>query len=157
MSGAQLQHDVERCRRRLPHSREAGCVGDSRQPGDPSLGAEALRQPGAWDAIPVGAGDAVYVSGYGLVAPESGAVLGAWAAALPAEVLLFVDPGPLISRMYFPSGWTDSGSRTYSSVYPQRRHMTSVRTSGSLVSMAVARRCAISRLAVSRARKRATA
>ena len=62
-----------------------------------SLGAEALRQPGAWDAIPVGAGDAVYVSGYGLVAPESGAILGAWAAVLPAEVLLFVDPGPLIA------------------------------------------------------------
>ena len=62
-----------------------------------SLGAETLRQPGAWDAIPVGAGDAVYVSGYGLVAPESGAILGAWAAALPAEVLLFVDPGPLIA------------------------------------------------------------
>ena len=29
--------------------------------------------------------------------PESGAILGAWAAALPAEVLLFVDPGPLIA------------------------------------------------------------
>ena len=62
-----------------------------------SLGAETLRQPGAWDAVPVGAGDAVYVSGYGLVAPESGAILGAWAAALPAGVLLFVDPGPLIA------------------------------------------------------------
>ena len=62
-----------------------------------SLGAETLRQPGAWDAIPAGAGDAVYVSGYGLVAPESGAILGAWAAALPAGVLLFVDPGPLIA------------------------------------------------------------
>jgi sugar/nucleoside kinase (ribokinase family) len=62
-----------------------------------SLGAETLRQPGAWDAIPAGAGDAVYVSGYGLVAPESGAILGAWAAALAAEVLLFVDPGPLIA------------------------------------------------------------
>lgn len=62
-----------------------------------SLGAETLRQPGAWDAIGAGAGDAVYVSGYGLVAPESGAILGAWAAALPAEALLFVDPGPLIA------------------------------------------------------------
>jgi sugar/nucleoside kinase (ribokinase family) len=61
-----------------------------------SLGAETLRQPGAWDAIPVGAGDAVYVSGYGLAA-GSGAILGAWAAALPAEVLLFVDPGPLVA------------------------------------------------------------
>ena len=70
-----------------------------------SLGAEALRQPGAWDAVPVGAGDAVYVSGYGLVAPESGAILGAWAAALPAEVLLFVDPGPLIADI--PAGVLD--------------------------------------------------
>jgi sugar/nucleoside kinase (ribokinase family) len=62
-----------------------------------SLGAETLREPGSWDAIPVAAGDAVYVSGYGLVAPESGAILGAWAAALAAGVLLFVDPGPLIA------------------------------------------------------------
>src|ERR1700733_12528447 len=35
-----------------------------------SLGAETLRQPGAWDAVPAGAGDAVYVSGYGLVVSE---------------------------------------------------------------------------------------
>jgi sugar/nucleoside kinase (ribokinase family) len=62
-----------------------------------SLGAETLRTPGAWDLIPAGVGDAVYVSGYGLVAPDSGAILGAWAAGLPAEVLLFVDPGPLIA------------------------------------------------------------
>jgi sugar/nucleoside kinase (ribokinase family) len=62
-----------------------------------SLGAETLRQPGAWDTVRAGAGDAVYVSGYGLVAPESGAILGAWAARLPAEVLLFVDPGPLVA------------------------------------------------------------
>jgi sugar/nucleoside kinase (ribokinase family) len=62
-----------------------------------SLGAETLRQPGAWDTVRAGAGDVVYVSGYGLVAPESGAILGAWAAGLPADVLLFVDPGPLIA------------------------------------------------------------
>jgi sugar/nucleoside kinase (ribokinase family) len=62
-----------------------------------SLGAESLREPGAWDPVRVGAGDAVYVSGYGLVAPESGRVLGAWAAGLPPEVLLFVDPGPLVA------------------------------------------------------------
>jgi sugar/nucleoside kinase (ribokinase family) len=62
-----------------------------------SLGAETLRAPGAWDAVPVRVGDAVYVSGYGLAAPDSGAILGAWAAALPAGVLLFVDPGPLIA------------------------------------------------------------
>jgi sugar/nucleoside kinase (ribokinase family) len=62
-----------------------------------SLGAEALREPGAWDPIRVRAGDVVYVSGYGLVAPESGAILGAWAARLPPEVLLFTDPGPLVA------------------------------------------------------------
>ena len=62
-----------------------------------SLGAETLREPGAWDLVRVRPGDAVYVSGYGLVAPGSGAMLGAWAAALPPEALLFVDPGPLIA------------------------------------------------------------
>jgi len=62
-----------------------------------SLGAEALREPGAWDPVPVRAGDIVYVSGYGLVAPDSGPVLGAWAAALPPGALLFTDPGPLVA------------------------------------------------------------
>ena len=62
-----------------------------------SLGAETLREPGAWDPVRVRAGDLVYVSGYGLVAPDSGAILGAWAAALPPEALLFVDPGPLVA------------------------------------------------------------
>ncbi len=64
-----------------------------------TLGAESLREPGAWDLVRVRAGDAVYVSGYGLVPPESGQVLGAWAAALPPEVLLFVDPGPLVAEI----------------------------------------------------------
>jgi sugar/nucleoside kinase (ribokinase family) len=62
-----------------------------------ALGAESLRRPGAWDPVPAGRGDVVYVSGYGLVAPESGPVLGAWAAALPPEVVLFADPGPLVA------------------------------------------------------------
>jgi sugar/nucleoside kinase (ribokinase family) len=62
-----------------------------------SLGAETLREPGAWDVVRVRAGDAVYVSGYGLVPPESGPILGAWAARLPPGVLLFLDPGPLVA------------------------------------------------------------
>ena len=62
-----------------------------------SLGAETLREPGAWDQVRVRAGDIAYVSGYGLVVPDSGAVLGAWAAALPPAVLLFTDPGPLVA------------------------------------------------------------
>ena len=60
-----------------------------------ALGAESLAAPGSWDLVRVRPGDVVYVSGYGLVPPGSGQVLGAWAAALPAGVLLFVDPGPL--------------------------------------------------------------
>jgi hypothetical protein len=33
----------------------------------PQLGAETVRGPGGWDDVPAGPGDAVYVSGYGLV------------------------------------------------------------------------------------------
>ncbi len=62
-----------------------------------TLGAESLREPGVWDLISTELGDAVYVSGYGLVPPGSGRLLGAWAAALPPGVLLFVDPGPLVA------------------------------------------------------------
>jgi sugar/nucleoside kinase (ribokinase family) len=64
-----------------------------------SLGAEALREPGSWDAVPAGEGDAVYVSGYGLAAAVSGPVLGDWAATLPRGALLFVDPGPLAAEI----------------------------------------------------------
>src|ERR1017187_5375410 len=52
--------------------------------------------------VEVRPGDAVYVSGYGLVPPGSGPILGAWAAALPPEVLLFVDPGPLAAEIPAP-------------------------------------------------------
>src|ERR1019366_6041707 len=65
-------------------------------------GPESLREPGAWDLVQVRPGDAVYVSGYGLVPPGSGPILGAWAAALPPEVLLFVDPGPLAAEIPAP-------------------------------------------------------
>jgi len=62
-----------------------------------SLGAETLREPGAWDLVRLRDGDAVYVSGYGLVPPGSGPLLAAWAARLPPGVLLFLDPGPLVA------------------------------------------------------------
>jgi sugar/nucleoside kinase (ribokinase family) len=62
------------------------------------LGAEALGGPAPWDGVRAGPGDAVYVSGYGLV-PDSGPALGDWAAALPTGVLLFVDPGPLVAQI----------------------------------------------------------
>jgi sugar/nucleoside kinase (ribokinase family) len=60
-----------------------------------ALGAESLGQPDAGDLARLRLGDAVYVSGYGLVADGPGQVLGAWAAGLPPGVLLFADPGPL--------------------------------------------------------------
>src|SRR5262249_24937809 len=63
-----------------------------------ALGAESLREPGAWDLVRVRPGDAVYASGYGLVPPGAGRGLGAWAAGLPPRGLLFVDPGPLIAH-----------------------------------------------------------
>jgi len=63
------------------------------------LGAEMVRGPRGWDTVPAAPGDAVYVSGYGLAAAETGPALSAWAAALPPGVLLFVDPGPLAAQI----------------------------------------------------------
>jgi sugar/nucleoside kinase (ribokinase family) len=63
------------------------------------VGAEAVRGPGTWDAVPTGPGDAVYVSGYGLVDPDSGPPLGRWAASLPSGAVLFLDPGPLVAQI----------------------------------------------------------
>jgi sugar/nucleoside kinase (ribokinase family) len=64
-----------------------------------ALGAESVGEPGGWDAVPASPGDVVYVSGYGLVPPISGPILGGWAAALPPGVLLFFDPGPLVAQI----------------------------------------------------------
>jgi sugar/nucleoside kinase (ribokinase family) len=63
------------------------------------LGAEAVREPRAWDSVRTEPGEAVYVSGYGLVPPESGPALADWAASLPSGVLLFMDPGPLVAQI----------------------------------------------------------
>jgi sugar/nucleoside kinase (ribokinase family) len=84
-----------------------------------SVGAET--HPGGWESVAPSSGDIVYVSGYGLVpspaagrpvasgSVASGSVaggsvaggldggLGAWAAALPDGVVVFADPGPLVS------------------------------------------------------------
>ena len=38
------------------------------------LGAEALREAGSWDAVPVRDGDLAYISGYGLAPERSGPI-----------------------------------------------------------------------------------
>lgn len=65
------------------------------------LGAESHREPGCLDQVPVGGADAVYISGYGLLAPDG--VLAAWAADLPPGALLFLDPGPLAGQIPGPA------------------------------------------------------
>jgi sugar/nucleoside kinase (ribokinase family) len=47
--------------------------------------------------LPLRAGDAVYVSGYDLVYPESGEALGSWLPGLADDLLLVIDPGPLVA------------------------------------------------------------
>nr|BBH91810.1 sugar kinase [Thermogemmatispora argillosa] len=44
-------------------------------------------------------GDAVYVSGYDLCYPLSGAALGAWLPGLAPDCLLVLDPGPLVAEI----------------------------------------------------------
>jgi len=62
-------------------------------------GAESRLTLDDLSAIPLAPGDAVYVSGYDLIYPVSGASLGAWLPALPPEQLLVVDPGPLVAQI----------------------------------------------------------
>ncbi len=44
-------------------------------------------------------GDAIYVSGYDLCYPVSGAALEAWLPTLAADYLLVLDPGPLVDQI----------------------------------------------------------
>jgi sugar/nucleoside kinase (ribokinase family) len=65
-------------------------------------GVEARRTPRSCAAIRVGAGDAVYASGYDLAYPDAGPALAAWLAALPplpTGPLVVLDPGPLVASM----------------------------------------------------------
>jgi sugar/nucleoside kinase (ribokinase family) len=62
-------------------------------------GAEARLRPADLAVVPLQPGDAVYVSGYDLGYPISGAALGDWLPALSPDVLLVVDPGPLVAEI----------------------------------------------------------
>jgi sugar/nucleoside kinase (ribokinase family) len=67
-----------------------------------SPGVEARLTRADLESLVLRAGDAVYVSGYDLCYPESGAALGAWWPALPPVCLAVMDPGPLAGQI--PSG-----------------------------------------------------
>jgi ADP-ribosylglycohydrolase/sugar/nucleoside kinase (ribokinase family) len=70
-----------------------------------SRGAEAaLTAADLAGLIPV-PGDAVYLSGYGLVHPSNQAALLGWLDRLAADTLVFVDPGPLVAAI--PAGAVD--------------------------------------------------
>lgn len=47
------------------------------------------------EAVRPAAGDAVYLSGYGLLDPNSRQALVAWVCRLPGDILVALDPGPL--------------------------------------------------------------
>lgn len=50
-------------------------------------------------AIPLLPGDAIYISGYDLYYPISGAALEEWLSSLGSQNLLVIDPGPLVAEI----------------------------------------------------------
>lgn len=59
-------------------------------------GVESRLRERALGAVQLRPGDVVYVSGYDLGYPVNGPVMAAWLRALPPEVPLVFDPGPLL-------------------------------------------------------------
>lgn len=64
-----------------------------------TLGAEADLTDADLAAVPVGPGDVVYVSGYGLAYPRNGPCLARWVPTLPETVTVVLDPGPLVATV----------------------------------------------------------
>lgn len=62
-------------------------------------GAESRLRPVDLNALPLLPGDAIYVSGYDLCYPISGATLEEWLPALQSQNLLVIDPGPLVAEI----------------------------------------------------------
>jgi sugar/nucleoside kinase (ribokinase family) len=62
-----------------------------------SPGVEATLSTRQLEALPLAEGDAVCVSGYDLLQPES--CVGRWLPRLSSEYLVVVDPGPLVSEI----------------------------------------------------------
>jgi sugar/nucleoside kinase (ribokinase family) len=75
-------------------------------------GVEARLAPDDLRALPLRAGDAVYVSGYDLVYAVSGLSLERWLPGLADDLLVAIDPGPLVAdipahRLEWVLGRTD--------------------------------------------------
>jgi sugar/nucleoside kinase (ribokinase family) len=64
-----------------------------------SPGTESRLSISDLNAIPLLPGDAIYVSGYDLCYPVSGASLGTWLHTLSTDYLLVIDPGPLVAEI----------------------------------------------------------
>jgi sugar/nucleoside kinase (ribokinase family) len=60
-------------------------------------GTESRLTPADLRGLPLRAGDAVYVSGYDLVYPVSGQSLEEWLPELADDLLVAIDPGPLVA------------------------------------------------------------
>jgi sugar/nucleoside kinase (ribokinase family) len=64
-----------------------------------SPGSESRLRPADLAAISLASTDAVYLSGYDLGYPTSGASLEGWLPGLNPEILLVIDPGPLVAKI----------------------------------------------------------
>lgn len=64
-----------------------------------SPGTESRLRQADLNALPLLPGDTIYVSGYDLCYPISGATLEEWLHTLHAQNLLVVDPGPLVAEI----------------------------------------------------------
>lgn len=62
-------------------------------------GVESRLHQADLNAVPVLPGDAIYVSGYDLCYPISGAALEEWLPRLGSQNLLVIDPGPLVAEI----------------------------------------------------------
>ena len=54
------------------------------------------------DALDVRPNDLVYISGYGLADPDSGAIIAGWASRLETDITVVADPGPLVAQIPEP-------------------------------------------------------
>lgn len=64
-----------------------------------SPGAESALTAESLATVPVNDDDALYLSGYDLCYPGTGPALAGWIATLPAQVLLVLDPGPVVAEI----------------------------------------------------------